>query len=72
VVEDDGGLRVLEDVAEPLQGPVAGALGLAVDGDVERVLRQPEADRHDMRRRARIGGRQMADSSRLDETPLAG
>src|SRR4029453_11891847 len=71
VVEDDGRLRVFEDVAQPLQRPVTCALGLAVDGDIERVVHQPEANRNDVRRRARIGGRQMADPSRVDEPTLA-
>src|SRR5688572_4506183 len=71
MIEDDGRLWILEDVAQPLQGPVRGALGLAIDGDVERVVDQPEADRHDMWRRACIGSRQMADPSRVDEVTLA-
>ena len=52
MVGDKGGGRIGGDVAQPLQCPGV-ALGLAVDGDVERAVADGKAHRHDMRRGAR-------------------
>jgi hypothetical protein len=66
-----GHAGVVRDVAQPPERPAAIALGLAVDGDVEPVVGEAEADRNDMRDRASIGGRQMADPPAVDKVMLA-
>jgi len=43
---------------------------LSVAEALATVLRQAEADRNDMRNRVFVGGRQMADPSRVDEMTL--
>ena len=68
-VDDEPGLRVLQDVAHPFQRDVA-PLRLLVDGDVERFVVRGKADRDQVRRTLRIGGGEMPDPARFEKAAL--
>ena len=70
-VEHDGHLRIVGDVAQPLQRPGTLPLRLLVDGYEEHIVGQAEADRNDMGDRAAVGGRQTADPLRVEEVTFA-
>ena len=70
MIDDKGGARVFQDVADALHWPVP-AFRLFVDGDVKRHRGEREAHRHEIRRAARIGGREMADATGLDKAALS-
>ena len=58
-IHDDRDRRVLGDVPQPLKRGDRAPLRFFVNGDVERVVRNRKADRHDVRDCMPVGGRKM-------------
>ena len=74
-IDDNGGLRVLQDVAQPLQRPVL-AFRLLVDRDVKRIVPlgicgHRIAHGYHMRRAAGLRRRQMADPAAVEKITVA-
>src|SRR4029077_2710213 len=67
---EEGGLRVVEDVAHPFERHVL-PLRLFVDGDIERVLARRIAHRHEVRRALLVGGGEVPDAAMVEKTALA-
>ena len=61
-VGDKGDRGIVRQVAQPLQGAGGCALRLLVDRDVQGVIVDGEAYRHDVRVAVPIGGREVADA----------
>jgi hypothetical protein len=68
-VDSDGDGGVLLDIADALEGD-AGALRLLVNGDVERVVVEAEADGHQMGYGVVADGREMGDADEVEEAAL--
>ena len=68
-IGDKSSGRIFDNISEALQCPWV-ALWLLIDRDVERALADSKANRHEMRRSPRIGGRQMTDPAVGQKTDL--
>src|SRR5262249_43952438 len=70
-VDDYRDRRVLGNVPHALERRAGASFRLFVDGDVERALRDREADRHHVGDRAPVGGGEMRDALMRQEPALA-
>ena len=66
-VGDDRQARVLGEISQPPQVVDVATFGLFVDGDVQGLTDQREADWHDVRSAACVGGREMRHSLSFEE-----